>query len=412
MNPFELNVKPVDALYMDWNEMYPAPYDKRATDPYTKCRIILMNGTEFEGVWFSHQFSRICGDNDIRREMALCRRLTQQRQKKLSMLRPADETQLETTISYEQLAVDLTARMAQREPDAHVKAALDFALLEDFDHLYRYADLMEMHGGMHAETLVGGYTEIMPGRPTIAEHRHPLEAVNKPICGKEAALLTQLQVGIITAAEQQTMNFYMNIGNTYAEEWGRKLYQEIAMIEEQHVSEYGSLKDPEMTPAQCLLMHDYTASYLYYSCMKEESDPAIRHIWEQGFEQTVAQLHRAAALLEKTEGMHWQQVIAEGSYPQLLTLGANIDYVRGILGATVHNTKKREGYADVRSLPDDADFFRYQRAVNPDVNIVPSHMVIREIIRKNGEDYRYETADHPVPELCSRKMDNVSIGRK
>ena len=412
MNPFEHDCKRREALLMDWRMLWPKPYDKCAVDPYTRTRVILMNGTEFENVWFSHQFSRNTEDNALRRQLALLRRSEQQQQKLISALKPPDETVLEHTIGYEQLAVDLTAHLGGRVSNPNLKNALDFALLEDFDHLYRYADLMEMHSGMHAETLVGGYTEIMPGRPTIAEHRHPLEAVNKPICGKEAALLTRLQVGIITAAEQQTMNFYMNIGNTYAEEWGRKLYQEIAMIEEQHVSEYGSLKDPEMTPAQCLLMHDYTASYLYYSCMKEESDPAVRHIWEQGFEQTVAQLHRSAALLEKTEGMHWQQVIAEGSYPQLLTLGANIDYVRGILGATVHNTKKREGYADVRSLPDDADFFRYQRAVNPDVNIVPSHMVIREIIRKNGEDYRYETADHPVPELCSRKMDNVSIGRK
>ena len=202
MNPFELKTPPVGKYFMDWNEMYPQPYDKRETDPYTKCRIILMNGTEFEGVGFSHQMSRRCADNDLRREMALCRRLTQQRQKKLSMLKPADETPLEHTISYEQLAVDLTAHMAQYEKDANVKAALDFALLEDFDHLYRYADLMEMEGGMHAETLVGGYTEVMPGRPTIAEHRFPYEAVNKPI-GKDAQLLTKLHVNIITAAERR-----------------------------------------------------------------------------------------------------------------------------------------------------------------------------------------------------------------
>ena len=52
-------------------------------------------------------------------------------------LKPLDETILEHTIGYEQLAVDLTAIMAQNETDAYVKAALDFALLEDFDHLYR-----------------------------------------------------------------------------------------------------------------------------------------------------------------------------------------------------------------------------------------------------------------------------------
>ena len=411
MNPFELKCKPVEKYFMDWTEMYPQPYDKRSTDPYTKCRIILMNGTEFEGVQSSHQSFRKCGDNDLRREMALCRRLTQQRQKKLAMLKPADETPLEHTISYEQLAVDLTARMAREESDKNVKAALDFALLEDFDHLYRYADLMEMEGSLHAETLVGGYTEITPGRPTIAEHRFPYEAVNRPII-KEASLLTKLHVNIITAAEQQTMNYYMNIGGFYGSEMGRKLYQEIAMIEEQHVSEYGSLKCPEMTPLECMMMHDYTASYLYYSCLQDESDAKLRHVWEQGFEQTVAQLHKAAELLQKVENRHWQEVIPEGTYPKLLSLGPNIDYVRDILGGTVHLTKQRESYADVRDLPQGAEFFAYQKTVNPDADMVPSHVVIREIIRKNGQDYRYETGENPVQELRNRKIDNVSVGRK
>ena len=37
-------------------------------------------------------------------------------------------------LGYEQLAVDLTAVMAQKEPDCNVRNALNFALLEDFDH--------------------------------------------------------------------------------------------------------------------------------------------------------------------------------------------------------------------------------------------------------------------------------------
>ena len=84
---------------------------------------------------------------------------------------------MEHTIGYEQLAVDLTAIFAQREKDAYVRQAMDFALLEDFDHLYRYADLLEMDKGIIAEKLLGGYTELMPGRPTIAEHRFPADEV-------------------------------------------------------------------------------------------------------------------------------------------------------------------------------------------------------------------------------------------
>ena len=81
--------------------------------------------------------------------------------------------------------MDLTAALAQMVGDGHVKKALDFALLEDFDHLYRYADLLDMETSVKAEDIVGRYTEIMPGRPTIAHHRHPCDSIKKPI-GKDA----------------------------------------------------------------------------------------------------------------------------------------------------------------------------------------------------------------------------------
>ena len=44
-----------------------------------------------------------------------------------------------------------------------LKQALDFALLEDFDHLYRYANLYELLDGKNATELTGHLTEITPG---------------------------------------------------------------------------------------------------------------------------------------------------------------------------------------------------------------------------------------------------------
>lgn len=84
MNPFQMKAMPIDRTFQNWCQMYPKAYDKNETDPYTKCRIILMNGTEFEAVWFSHQFQRHCPNNDLRRELALIRRIEQQQQKKIS----------------------------------------------------------------------------------------------------------------------------------------------------------------------------------------------------------------------------------------------------------------------------------------------------------------------------------------
>ena len=247
MNPFDMLPKKHTDMIVDWSKLWAKPYDKQGVDPYTRTRVILMNGTEFENVWFSHQFSRHSADNDLRRQLALLRRSEQQQQKLVSHLKPADETVLEHTIGYEQVAVDLTAHLAKRATDPGLKNALDFALLEDFDHLYRYADLLDMQGGGKAEDLVGRYTEIMPGRPTISEHRHPYDDIRYAMTAPNPTLFDLLAANVITAAEQQTMNFYMNVSATYPDELGRKLYQEIGMIEEQHVTHYGSLLNPNMT---------------------------------------------------------------------------------------------------------------------------------------------------------------------
>ena len=411
MNPFDLKPMKIDDSIMNWKEMYPCSYNKCDVNPYTKTRIILMNGTEFEANSFSHQFSRHCNDNDLRREIALTRRIEQQQQKKIQDLKPINENILETTISYEQLAVDLTARLAQNEPDEYVKKALDFALLEDFDHLYRYSDLLEMEYKILPEKLVGRYTEIMPGRPTISHHRHPFDSIRRHI-NKDASLITKLNINIITAAEQQTMNYYMNIGGFYTSDLGRRLYQEIGMVEEEHVSQYESLKNTNETWLERLLMHEYTECYLYYSCLNDETDPYIKKIWEMFFEFEVAHLHKACELLNKYENKEWQDVIPNGEFPKLLLLGPNIEYVRNILKNTVNCTAVREDYALVNELPIDFDFFKYQKIVNNNVCCVPSHNVIEQYICKNGIDYRFEVAPNPIIKLQDRMCDNVCVGRE
>lgn len=410
MNPFTLIPDKLTDNFLDWQKLYPKPCDKNETDPYTRTRVILMNGTEFESVWYSHQFQRHEGNNDLRRELALLRRQEQQQQKKLACLKPVDETILEHTIGYEQLAVDLTAALAQRVTCANVKSALDFALLEDFDHLYRYADLLEMEQGVLAERLVGGYTEIMPGRPTISEHRSPFDALCAP--GRpDAALFDKMAVHIITAAEQQTMNYYMNVSGLYASELGRRLYQEIGLIEEQHVTQYGSLLDPSCPWLDGLLMHQYVEAYLYYSCMQEETDAAVKRIWEDFFRMEVAHLHKTAQLLSAYGHKDWQQVIPKGDFPAPLRLGSNIGYVRQAM-QMADFTAQREVFKPVNMLPKGYDFFVFQQAINADISQVPSHMVIDRYISKHGTDYRFETAPNPVPALRDRARDNTTLGRE
>ncbi len=410
MNPFQEKPESLEKAFENWKKSYPVAYDKNETAPYTKTRIILMNGTEFEANWCSHEFARHVADNELKRDLALTRAAEKRQQQKHFMLKPAGETVLEHTIGYEQLAVDLTAELAKRTKDAYVKKALDFALLEDFDHLYRYADLLEWEQGVLAERLVGGYTEIMPGRPTIAHHRYPKDNV-KRATDAGADLFTTLAAMIITAAEQQTMNYYMNVSAFADTDTARKLYQEIALVEEEHVTQYESLMNPNLTWAEMLLWHEYTECYLYWSCYMTETHPRIKEYWEENLGIEIAHLHKAAQLLKKYEKKEWQQVIAKGDFPEPLSLHENVEYVRSVLKNTVQFTADGEDYAKVEDLPQSAPFFAFQKKINPSPKDTPSHFVIDAYIRKKGKDYRWSTKPNPVKELQSITEDNTDVGR-
>ena len=408
-NPFLEKARSVEDCLMSWSDMFPRPYNKNEVSPYTKARAILMNGTEFEAVWCKHHFNRHFSDNEARRKVALLRRSEAQQQKLISLLKPADESVLEQTIGYEQLAVDLTAELARGATSTTFKKALDFALLEDFDHLYRYADLLDFDTGIHAERLVGSYTELMPARPTIAHHRHPYDTVRPTETDYD--LKTKLGIGIITAAEQQTMNYYMNLAPFYENQLGRELYAEIGMVEEDHVTHYGSLMDTKATLFENLLMHEYTECYLYYSMLNDESDGHIKSLYEMMLDYEIAHLHLAADMLKEYEGKDYTEIVGTGEFPELIKLHENKDYVRSVLAETVTLTGNGEGYENVNALPDDARFFNYQNKTNACPEEERAHTVIERYIEKNGKDYRFEEKPSPIEALRCRTTDNYTLGR-
>jgi hypothetical protein len=208
------------------------------------------------------------------------------------------------------------------------------------------------------------------------------------------------------------MNYYMNVTGFACSDLGRRLYEEIALVEEEHVTQYESLMDSSATWLEMLLWHEYCECYLYWSCYVTETDPYIKNLWEENLSFEIGHLRSAVELLKKYEKKDWQEVIKDGEFPAPISLHENVEYVRKILGDTVQFTSDREGYVRVKDLPENADFFAYQNLVNPTTDIVPSHIVIEERIRRYGADYRFEVAKNPVPELRDRRKDNTSVGRK
>ncbi len=411
MNPVKEKCKTLENNFLPLKKLYPKSYNKDKTSPYTKTRVILMNGTEFESQWFMHNFARHCSEPEILETLAIVRRQEQQQQKRIACIKPVNESILETTIAYEQLAVDLTAVLARHEVDENNIKALDFALLEDFDHLYRFANLLKMDKDIDADMLVGKYTEIMPGRPTIAEHRFPADDLKQHMDSKSADLYSKLVACTITAAEQQTMNYYMNIAQWYKNDLGRRLFSEIAMIEEAHVTQYESLRDPNMTWLEQWVMHEYTECWLYYSAMQDESDEYIAKIWTEHFKMEISHLKAAIKMLEKFENKNYTDIFGEGEFPQLLKLGSNKEYIRKVLAKTIYLTADDMKYTDVKKLPSDHRYFSYQEKFLSDDEKSPAHMVIEKSIKKLGQDYRYQDSEHPIKELRDRESDNTKIAR-
>lgn len=388
---------PLERQLRSWSELNVQPYDKESIHPFTRCRIIVMNGIEVEAAMHSHQFARHTRSLDVKRMLAMTRRIEQQQQKAVSWLVPGEETTLEVTIGYEQVAVELTAWVAQMEPHPYAKRCYDFALLEDFDHLYRYADLLDLTDPGKAEKIVGQLTEIMPGRPTKIEHRHPVDDVRRPLNAYTGDPLSSLHALTLTAAEQQTMNFYMTIGNRPMEPIARGLYLEIGQIEEQHVTHYESLIDPSLTWCESLVQHEYNECYLYYSFMQQEEDPRIKRIWELHLGMELEHL-RIACELMRAHDRRDPEMILPKSLPEPLRFESNKAYVRSVLANQVHLSANELEFVPAAELPKNHRYHRYQDTVNR--GATPSEQIIEEHRRAKGDDYRFQSeGPHPVREL-------------
>ncbi|MCY1062773.1 hypothetical protein [Nannocystis sp. SCPEA4] len=401
-NPLTEQGIPLGKQIRNWRELNVQPFDKRDVHPYTRARVIVMNGIEVESILSSHQFARHTDDWELKTRLSLMRRADQQQQKVVNWLLPGDQSVLETTLAYEQVAIDLTAWLARTEPDPYLKQVLDFGLLEDFDHLYRYANLIDLIEGPHRVTeIVGDLTEVMPGRPTIVEHRHPFDEVRRHFDSHTVDPLSRMHAMTIVAAEQQTMNFYMNVGPMYVPRLARGLYLEIAEIEEQHVTQYESLLDPLDSWFQRELFHHYNECYLYWSFMQDEVDPRIRDLWELHLMMEIEHVRVAGELLKRHEGIDPQQLLP-AEMPEPTRFQDNKHYIREVLAAQIDLTARGTEFVPVESLPPDARYFKYQKAVNEGV-AVPSEKVIEEHIKQFGHDFRATTeGPHPVESLRSQ----------
>jgi rubrerythrin len=322
----------LDRQQFDWRDMVRTPISKLNDDAFTRVRIIVMNGIELEAIRFQHSFARM--DRDLRRFLAQVRRVEQHQATLVNWLLPADQSPLETTIAYEQVAVEVTAHAAETEPDPYLAQVYRFGVLEDFDHLYRYAALLDRLEGKDANTITQSYTDITAGRPTSLEHRAPEDDVRESYDRRAAHPVSKLNALTILAAEQQTHNYYMNVGPFFTDPLARQLYAEIASIEEQHVTQYESIIDPDETWLEKWLLHEATEVYNYYSCLLSEKNPQVKSIWQRFVDYELGHLHAVMGLFEKFEGRDPAEILP-ATLPDPIGYESHRAFVRGIIATEV-----------------------------------------------------------------------------
>jgi hypothetical protein len=352
---------PLDRQVFTWRELAGPTYSKLDDDAFTRVRVILMNGIEAEALRFGHACARMNGPLQAR--LARVRRVEQHQQTLVNWLNPPDQSPLETTIGFEQVAIEVTAALAQQEPDAYLAQTYRFGLLEDFDHMYRFSALLDRVEGKDANTLLQSYTDIKPGRPTSVEHRDPQDDLRKPYDKATAHPLTKLNAMVLVAAEHQTHDYYMNIGPGFADPVARQLYAEIASIEEQHVTQYECLVDPTETWLEKWVLHEAMEVYTYWSCLAQETNPFVKKVWERFLDYELGQLHFAIESMKEIERRDPAELLPE-SLPDPIAFESQRDFVRKTLEAEVNLRARGTDFIDAASEAADSPSARYRDQLN------------------------------------------------
>ena len=379
---------PLDEQKFDWRDLVRTPSSKLDDDAFTRVRIILMNGIESEALRFQHSCARM--NKELQLSLAQVRRIEQHQQTMVNWLLPADLSPLETTIGFEQVAIEVTASVAIHEPDPYLAQVFRFGLLEDFDHMYRYAALMDRMGGGDANNILQSYTDILPGRPTAVEHRAPQDDLRNCYDRHNAQPISKLNALTIMAGENQTHDYYMTIGPMFADPVARQLYAEIASIEEQHVTQYESIIDPEETWLEKWLMHEAGEIYNYYSCLQYESNPRIKSIWQRFLDYEIGHFHFVKALFEKFEKRDVAEIIPE-SLPEPIEYKSHREFVRETLREEVDLRAREKEFISKDEENEDSASVIYREQMNSSGS--PSETVAAGYKWKPGTELAEKTPD-------------------
>jgi hypothetical protein len=320
-----------------------------------------MNSVEGEALRFQHAGAR--SSRELQLPLARIRRVEQHQQTLVNWLLPPDQSVLETTVSYQQSAVEISAALAQMEQDPYIAQVYRFGTLEHLDHLYRFAALLDRLEGKDANNLLQSHTDIRPGRPTRVQHRAPEDDLRRPYDRRRVLPTTRLGALTALSIEGQIHEFLMTVGPLFADPLTRQLYAEIGSIGEQRVTEVGSVLDPEESFLERWVLHEANEVWNYWSCLQQEQNRRVREIWERFLAYELGHLQAAIQLFQKLERRDAAEILPD-SLPDPIPHEGHRAFLRQLVDGETELRTVGALFVPASEEPANGPSARYRQRIN------------------------------------------------
>jgi len=230
-------------------------------------------------------------------------------------------------------------------------------------------------------------TDVTLARPTQYHHNDNAIRIRKPYDKDKTSPITKVNILTLVSAEQQTHNYYAEHGFMYGNTDLKRLYAEICDVEEEHVTMYESLIDPNESWFEKWLIHEFTEVCNYYNCYKDEVCDKLKLIWEEMMQMEIAHLQIAAEMFKKHENRDPEEIIGTE-----LILPCHFESQKKYVTNVIENEVDKRlcgdmHYKKIDELAKDWPSYKVQEIVNKDG--APSEKSVKLAKKSIGRDIAF-----------------------
>jgi hypothetical protein len=255
---------PVERHGRHWHELDVEPIDARRSDPGAHGRISTMEALEAAAALFDRRLTPCCPDADARASVGRLGDSASERRRHVTALQPPPGSALEDALGAERAAYDLVAWMARSEVPRERAAAYRRRARRHLERLRSFAELGDRAGFGWADKVRGDVDDLS----SAATGRSPDRSRAAPGGGTADRPISLLYDWAVRAAQQQIARHSRGIAwqlprSDRAEDLRRRGYR----------------PDAGRVRWERLVVHESATCYLYYSFLREETDPQLRPVW-------------------------------------------------------------------------------------------------------------------------------------